>query len=129
MRFLALIFLAAPVWAEEPMTAEAFEAHVAGRTLTYAEGGHVWGREQYLPGRKVLWAFEGQACKRGYWWQEPTGAICFAYDDGGAPDCWLFYDRGATIAARSLEDPEGTELSEMAESPTPLLCPGPEVGV
>lgn len=126
---LALILLAAPALAETPMTAAEFEARVTGRTMTYSDGQTVWGREQYLPGRRVVWAFEGQDCKRGYWWEEADGAICFAYDDGGAPDCWLLDDRGTTIAAQSMEDPEGTPLSVVEESSEPLICPGPEVGV
>jgi hypothetical protein len=126
---LALILLTAPAWAETPMTAAEFEARVLGRTMTYADSGKVWGREQYLPGRRVIWAFEGQECKHGYWWEETGGAICFAYDDGGAPDCWLLYDRGDSIAAQALDDPDGTPLSVVEESAEPLICPGPQVGV
>lgn len=125
---LTLLLLATPAYAETPMTAAEFEARVTGRTMTYADGDRIWGREQYLPGRSVVWAFEGQECKHGTWWEGEDGAICFSYDDGGAPDCWLIYDRGAGLAAQPL-DAEGAPLSAVEESREPLFCPGPQVGV
>ena len=86
---LALLCAAPACAADAPMTAEEFEAFATGKTLTYALGGEVYGAEQYLPGRRVLWAFKGEECRRGYWY-ELAGEVCFVYDDDGTPQCWRF---------------------------------------
>lgn len=65
--FLAL---ALPAYAAEPVGVAEFEAFATGKTLTYAVGGTVFGAEQYLPGRRVVWAFKGQQCRRGFWYEE-----------------------------------------------------------
>jgi hypothetical protein len=59
----ALLASALPVLAEGPVTADQFEAHVTGKTLTYARGGAIFGIEQYLPGRKVRWQFTADTCQ------------------------------------------------------------------
>ncbi len=61
-QLLALVLIAATpaLAADAPMTAAEFEAYATGKTLTYAVGGEVYGAEQYLPGRRVLWAFKGR---------------------------------------------------------------------
>ena len=61
---LALIaaLLPLPAFAQTPMTAAEFDAYATGKTLTYARDGAVWGAEQYLPDRKVVWAFTAEEC-------------------------------------------------------------------
>ncbi|MEY4983493.1 MAG: hypothetical protein RIR62_1759 [Pseudomonadota bacterium] len=121
--------LAAPLRAApaEPMTAEAFEAYATGRTLSYAQGAQVWGSEQYLPGRRVIWAFADGACQHGTWY--PQGEeICFVYEGDPAPQCWTFWQQADGLRARFAGDPSGTELAEVAQSEKPLSCPGPDVG-
>jgi hypothetical protein len=111
-----------------PLSAEAFEAHTTGRTLTYARQGEVYGVEEYLPGRRVRWAFAAGLCQYGTWY--PAGEqICFAYAADPEPQCWTFWLRDGRLAARFAGDPPGSELVEVEQSATPLLCPGPEVGV
>lgn len=114
--------------ADEPISASEFEAYATGKTLSYAVGGQIYGAEQYMPGRKVLWAFKGEECNRGIWYEE-GGQICFVYENGGSPQCWTFYRDEDGLRARFGDDPEGTELSEVAQSKSPLICAGPDVGV
>ena len=121
----ACLGLATPAWAETPMTGAEFEARTTGRTMTYARDGQVWGREQYLAGRKVIWAFEGEDCKRGVWDEPQPGLICFAYDD--APDeqeCWRFYERQGGLFAQSELAPEAGVLAAMQESDKGMICGG-----
>lgn len=128
---LSLILVLLPVLAgagEAPLTAEEFEARTTGRTLTYAVDGEVYGTEQYLPGRQVIWAYEGAECQRGTW-AETGGQICFLYEGDPEPACWQFFDEGGRLAARYLGDDDNSSLKELAQSPEPLNCPGPEVGV
>ena len=136
MRTLILIFtLAATMAGAEttpvtpPMTASEFEAYATGKTLTYGLGGEVYGIEQYLPGRRVLWAFTGDECRKGYWY-EAGQEICFVYEtDPEGPQCWTFHHMGTGIRARFVGDPNGADLSEVAQSPSPLRCAGPDTGV
>lgn len=127
---LSCLILALPVasHADEPISASEFEAYATGKTLSYAVGGEVYGAEQYMPGRKVLWAFKGQECNRGIWYEE-AGQICFVYEHDATPQCWTFYRDSEGLRARFGDDPEGTELSEVAQTKTPLICAGPDVGV
>ena len=54
---LFLLALTLPAFGEEPLDGAEFEAFATGKTLSYAVGGIVYGAEQYLPGRRVIWAF------------------------------------------------------------------------
>ncbi len=131
MRALALCLMLLPqiaVAAEIPLTGPEFDAYTSGKTLTYSQGGGVYGIEQYLPGKRVLWAFEGDTCREGHWYEE-AGLICFVYDYDPAPQCWTFWQDDNGLNARFEGDTPGTELSEVEESSRPLLCSGPDVGV
>lgn len=124
---LALI-LAGPALADTAMSAPEFERYSTGRTLSYAYGGSIFGTEQYLPGRRVIWAFAGEECRSGSWYPQ-DGDICFVYDDDGTPQCWQFFQGPGGLRAQFMDDPDGSELSEVAQTPDPLSCPGPDVGV
>ena len=127
---LALIALLLPgvLHAQTPMTAEEFDAYSTGKTLTYANGGAVYGVEQYLPGRRVRWAFVDDTCRIGHWY--PQGAeICFVYEDAADPQCWTFALVDGKLRARFAADPVGTDLTEVEQTADPLACTGPDVGV
>ena len=126
--WLAALLLALPARAAEPMSAEEFDRYSVGKTLSYAVGGEVYGAEQYLSGRRVLWAFKGQECLAGTW-HEADGRICFVYENGGPPQCWTFYREDRGLRAQFEGDPDGTELSEVEQTRAPLICAGPDVGV
>ena len=126
---LVTVTLALPAAALEdtPLTAEEFDARTLGQTLTFATGGEPYGIEQYLPGRRVIWAFIGEECREGSWF--PVGSqICFEYDDEpGRLHCWTFFDGADGLVARS-EGPGGTELVEVRRAEEAMYCPGPDVG-
>jgi len=125
----ALAVLGAPAPAGELVTAEAFEAMSAGRTLHFSRDGAPFGAEQFFAGRRSLWRFSDGACEAGRWWAEHE-RICFAYDSDPAPICWLFRHDGPRFVAELVDDgAEGgltLELDRIAAEPLP--CPGPGVG-
>lgn len=125
---LALLLSALPVAAAEPMTAEEFDAYVTGKTLTYSQYDSIFGVEEYLPGRKVRWMVVEGECQYGSWF-ERDGLICFVYEYDPAEHCWTFWREGEGLAALSVNDAPGSELSEVAQTTEGLNCPGPDVGV
>jgi hypothetical protein len=126
---LFLIFSAtAAISAETPMSPSEFEAYSTGRTLTYAESGVIYGIEEYLPGRRVRWAFSQDECRDGYWY--PDGQdVCFVYEDNPEPQCWSFTKSESGLIARFLGGDNGRELYEARQSEQPMQCLGPDVGV
>ncbi len=126
---LAAAAAAAPLAPEgAPLDAVAFEARVTGRTFFYNVGGRPYGAEQYLPGRQVVWAFTGQDCRRGRWYEE-AGLICFVYEDEPDPQCWTFAEGPQGLTARFQGDPGSLPLIAVQQSPEPMACMGPDVGV
>ncbi|MFN4154668.1 MAG: hypothetical protein ACK4HF_08445 [Paracoccaceae bacterium] len=133
MRRLALCLMLLPtaLAAAEPpvpMTGAEFEAYTNGKTLTFSQRGEVYGAEQYLPGRKVRWAFKGETCRDGHWYEQ-AGQICFAYTYDPTPQCWTFWRQEGRLTGLFVGDGSGSELSEVAQSPDPLACAGPDIGV
>jgi hypothetical protein len=122
--------LAAPLAAQETMSAEEFDAYTLGRTLSYGLQGTPYGIEEYLPNRRVRWAFVGQECQDGVWF-ERNGAICFIYDNAPSEQqCWTFFqtEDGLRGVYQGLDGPS-TELYEVQQTNEPLTCQGPGVGV
>ncbi|WP_369802503.1 hypothetical protein [Pseudorhodobacter sp. MZDSW-24AT] len=127
----SLMLLPLPLAAAEPpvpLTGAEFEAYTTGKTLTFSQFGQVYGAEQYLPGRKVRWAFKGDVCRDGTWYEE-AGKICFTYTYNPTPQCWSFWRQDGRLTGLFSGDGAGAELSEVAQSPDPLACAGPDVGV
>ncbi|QCO57617.1 hypothetical protein EOK75_18120 (plasmid) [Pseudorhodobacter turbinis] len=120
--------LATPALAQTPLTGAEFETYATGKTLTYAIGGEIYGVEQYLPNRRVRWAFVDDTCRIGHWYED-AGSICFVYDHDATPQCWSFYRNEGALTARFMSDPPSTELKEVAQTDEPLACSGPDIGV
>lgn len=112
----------------DKLSAEEFERLTTGRTLYYNAGGEPYGVEQYRPGRRVVWAFVGDDCRNGFWYED-AGDICFVYEDEPDPQCWTFYRTGDSLLAQFRGDPLGEPLVAVEESPEPMACLGPNVGV
>lgn len=125
---LALAGLASAASAQTPLTAEEFEAHVTGKTITYRQLGNLFGIEQYLEGRKVRWSVAPGECRYGSWYPEDS-SICFVYEYDPTPHCWTFWMEDGALVALSDSGLPGPELHEADRSDTPLDCPGPDVGV
>lgn len=110
-----------------PMSADQFDARTLGKTITYTAGGLPYGIEEYRPGHKVVWAFEGGECREGDWFQQGE-QICFDYHDDTPLQCWTFHDLPAGLVARFQGDDNGAPLVSLKENAQPLNCPGPDVG-
>lgn len=134
MRLALLLTLAAwPVAADPtgtPLSGAEFEAYALGKTLTYSDGGTIWGQEQYLPGHRVIWAFNGADCQFGTWDERPGPdgpMVCFTYDDApGDVNCWQFFRGARGLVAQFIGG--DAALSELEQTDAPMQCQGPEVG-
>ena len=121
--------LASPLAAEDlPVSPEAFEAYVAGKTLSYSSGIGPYGAEEYLENRRVRWSYLDGECQEGSWYSNGD-QICFVYEAIDGPQCWQFYFRSGRLMARFENNPMATELYETRQMDEPLMCLGPKVGV
>jgi hypothetical protein len=115
-----------------PLSAAEFEAYALGKTLTYGAAGQVWGQEEYLPDRQVVWAFTDQPCEYGTWTEAVTAAnapmICFVYEDHPDSNCWQFFRGESGLVALFIGE-GNTALTEVDQTSEPMQCPGPKVGV
>ena len=124
----AALILASAAQAAGSMSAAEFERYVTGKTLYYGLSGQAYGAEEYLPDRQVRWSFLDGQCTDGFWYEE-AGQICFVYEDNPAPQCWSFFAEGDKLRAVFENDPDSTVLYEANNTPKPMLCHGPDVGV
>ena len=125
---LTLPSLTLPAGAETPLTGDAFDAATVGSSLTYDYGNGIFGTEEYLADRRVRWAFEGDLCIYGDWYQEGD-QICFIYENDPTPACWLYFLDGGKVRGRYMGEGGGWEIVESSRSAEPLPCAGPDVGV
>ena len=114
--------------AETPLNGQEFDAATVGATITYDYGNGLFGTEEYLPGRKVRWAFEGDLCTYGEWYQSGD-QICFVYEGESRPACWLYFLDDGRIRGRYMGEGGGWEILESSRENGPLPCAGPDVGV
>jgi hypothetical protein len=128
LRAAILAVLPVAALAQTPMTGDDFDAYVTGKTLTYSQYGTIFGTEEYLPDRRVRWAFTEDLCQYGSWYPQDEN-ICFVYEYDPVPHCWTFWKDGDRLMALSVNDAPGAELSEVEQTDTPLTCQGPDVGV
>jgi hypothetical protein len=124
----ALLLSGTAGYAQTNLTGKEFEAYATGKTLTYASNGQVYGVEQYLPNRRVRWAFVDDTCRIGHWYED-AGQICFVYEHDATPQCWTFQMESGKLMARFMSEPPETELKEVNQTSDPLACTGPDVGV
>jgi hypothetical protein len=102
---IALVVALAPIvaqaeadlLADPPLSAEAFERLVEGKTMdTHDETGR-YGVETFLPGRRAIWR-DAEQCLEGTWRAEGD-LICFDYQGEPFPYCWTYHDRGGWLMA------------------------------
>ena len=123
-----LILLAGPVLAETPMTGAEFDANTTGETLTYDYGDGLFGTEEYLEGRRVRWAFDGDLCIYGIWYPVED-RICFEYENEPEVACWQYFLENGRIRGVFMGEGGGWEILESSRDGGPLPCAGPDVGV
>ena len=128
MRLTVLFtLLASSAGAETPLTGDAFEAWVTGKTLTFSTGSGPYGVEYYAPNRRVIWAFSGEECVTGEWYDVRTEIgtnICFVYENSDTPQCWQVFEENGKLRADFMNMPGTTVLYEAIEA-EPLICGGP----
>lgn len=105
----------------------AFERLSTGKTLYFFRDGAFFGAEQYFPGRRSLWQYDGGACLQGDWVAQGD-QICFTYRDDPRVQCWLFLEKPGGYAARGAHDPPELDLELDRIDSAPLDCPGPGFG-
>ncbi|MGL4236272.1 hypothetical protein [Tabrizicola sp.] len=132
---LSITAVAGPSLAETPLNSTEFDAYVTGNTITYDYGDGLFGTEEYLEDRKVRWAFEGDRCVYGTWYQEKDN-ICFLYDNSHldpfvnqgpvdtGPACWKFFLRNNLLHGEDM-GPEAYNIVETQRTSTPLPCAEP----
>ena len=131
MRMLIFLIFVWPAmaWAQDrPVSPSEFESIVTGKTLSYSTHGVEYGAEEYFDGQRVRWSYLDGDCEEGEWYAQGS-QVCFVYEGVSAPQCWQFYLRDNRLLARFENNPLATELYELDRRTTPLICPGPKVGV
>ncbi len=132
MRVLAMLaVLAAGSAGAEPLTGKAFDALSRGTTLHFTADGQPFGSEQFFDGQRTVWRAEDGRCINGKWRYEAP-AICFVYDDGSGPFCWVMEGDARSLTATSTRDPEGEAplvLQLAGQDRSEILCTGPLFGV
>ncbi|MBS1303008.1 hypothetical protein [Loktanella sp. SALINAS62] len=124
MRIAAVVLLlASPAAAADLLTADGFESYVTGKTLAFTgTDGTIFGIEQYLPDRRVIWSGAPGDCIAGRWF-DSDNQICFAYDGDPLPKCWSVSLTNTGLRAES--SLYQTLLIEAQE--TTLTCAGPDL--
>ena len=121
-RLLICLMLASPATAQERMDAEAFEAHVEGRTITFrTDLNPAYGIERYLPGRRVMWSTFDGICQYGVWF-ESKGDICFRYENDPEHKCWAIFDEPGGMRGVFTTRPNTTVIYEVPDVEDPLIC-------
>lgn len=119
---LLLLFSALPAQAQDRMDAEAFEAYVNDRTISFrTDLNPLFGVERYLPGRRVIWSTFDGTCHYGVWF-ESKGDICFRYEGDPEHKCWAIYDTPQGMLGVFTTHPGTTVIYELPERDDPLIC-------
>lgn len=124
----SLVLLATPALAGPPLTGDQFDEATRGATITYDYGDGLFGTEEYLDDRRVRWAFEGDLCIYGVWYQKGD-QICFEYEDDPEPACWQYFLENGRIRGTYMGIGGGWDILESSRDGGPLPCAGPDVGV
>jgi len=120
------LLLALPAMAQDknaaPLDAAGFDQFTRGRVMDHYDGGALYGAEQYLPGRRVIWQ-DGEGCMRGHWSDTPEGLICFDYEGQETRWCWSYRPDAEGGLAAHLEGDTGGAPILLKPRPGRLSCP------
>ena len=117
----------AQMQAETVVSPSDFEELSTGKTLYFFHNGQFFGAEQYFPGRKSLWQYNGGECMEGEWFAQDA-LICFRYRKDPRVQCWHFLEKSSGFIARGENDPPELYLDLGGIDTQPLNCPGPDYG-
>ena len=124
-KFLICLFwlCAIPAHAQDAMNAEAFDAYVTGKTITFrTHTNPAYGVERYLPDRRVMWSDLSGTCRYGVWY-ESKGDICFRYEDVELAQCWTMFDTaGRGLRGEYTNVPDSITIFEALDADEPLIC-------
>lgn len=106
---------------DAPLTAEAFERFVEGRTMDTHDQTGRYGVETFIPGRRAIWR-DADQCLEGRW--RPQGEmICFDYQGDPMSYCWTYHDRGGWLMAW-LDGDRGNDPILLYPSDELVTCEG-----
>jgi len=130
--------------AQQAMNGAEFDAYTRGHTLRYQAAGQPYGSEQYRANHRVTWAFRGDECIDGEWYEPRPETICFSYENRPDDQCWHFYatprglraefigntgaGAGGDTGGDTAGGAGGITLYEAGRSDSPLACVGPRIG-
>lgn len=124
---LLLAFLPVAAPAQTVVPPQVFEQMSTGKTLYFFRNGTFFGAEQYFPGRKSLWQYNGGECLEGNWFAQGD-LLCFTYREDTRVQCWHFLEKSSGYVARGEGDPPELDLELGKVDTRPLNCPGPGFG-
>ena len=129
IRLLPLLVAFFPVAApaQTVVPPQVFEQMSTGKTLYFFRNGTFFGAEQYFPGRKSLWQYDGGECLEGNWFARGD-MVCFTYREDPRVQCWHFLEKSGGYVARGEGDPPDLDLELGRMDTQPLNCPGPGFG-
>ena len=126
--FIVLCLTSSLASANNTLSGADFDAFTKGHTLYYSQNGEVYGAESYFDGARVRWSFLDGKCLFGRWY-ETGDQICFDYGAEFDIQCWRFFKGKKGLIAEFAGDDNSLSLYEAYRTPSPLECPGPDVGV
>lgn len=132
MKALIVLFaLVASASHAQTLTGKQFDALSHGTTMHFSESDEFYGSEQFFSNQRTVWRAEDGSCINGKWTYEAP-AICFVYDDGSGPFCWMIEGDAQDMTVTSTRREAGApplvlELSRQDKQP--VLCTGPLFGV
>lgn len=135
LTLFAIATLTQTAWSQDLLPGETivppdtFDAFSIGTTITYNRHDSFYGAEQHFEGRRVLWLRGDGTCSPGRWLARGD-QICFTYEDTpGEEHCLHVIDNEKGRVHRFLGSDPSADLVMIDQSPAPLSCKGPEVGV
>lgn len=108
-----------------------FDAFSRGTTLYFEDSGQFFGAEHFFSDHRTVWRSNDGTCVNGKW-AYINQEICFIYDNGDGPFCWIMERTARGLSATSRNNAEGEPplvLDLSGQDHVPIQCTGPLFGV
>ncbi len=132
MKYAAAIFvICAGAAHAQALTGKEFDTLSRGTTMHFTDNGQYYGSEQFFLGQRTVWRADDGRCVNGKWTYEAP-AICFIYDDGSGPFCWVIEGNAEALTVTSTTQEGGQPplmLTMSGQDKSEILCTGPLFGV